>query len=562
MSFCFDFPQQLRHAVDASRSALTGSRAVQRLWDKDYTLWKAEPLEIVDRLGWLTVIREMQGQVSSLTSFSRSIRDRGMRDVVLLGMGGSSLGPEVLRASFGSSKGHPRLWVLDSTVPGWVQSVTSAVHPLKTLFIVASKSGGTIEVMSLLAHFWELTRKKAGHRVGEQFIAITDPGTGLEKLAAERQFWRIFTNPPDIGGRYSVLSYFGLVPAALLGLDLDKLLARAADMAAQCREHHAVERNPGVELGAAMAALARAGRDKVTLMASPAITSFGLWAEQLLAESTGKEGTGLIPVAEEPIVSAEAYGQDRFFVYLRLSGDHNRELDRQIERLKKQAHPVMTINLRDCYDLGSEFFRWEFATAIAGHLLGIHPFDQPNVQESKDNTKRVLSELQRNGALPAESSDTVTRVAAQLKRLSRPGTYVAMLVYATPSPAVERAVHALRKTLISRQQVTTTAGYGPRYLHSTGQLHKGGPDTGVFLQLIEQMQPDLPIPGEPITFGILARAQATGDIQALRAHQRNVIAVSLGRRPSVTLGRLKRALAPPARGRAVSSRARRRSRHK
>jgi glucose-6-phosphate isomerase/transaldolase/glucose-6-phosphate isomerase len=561
MSSYSEFPAELRDVVDASRSAVTGSRVVQRLWDKDHTLWKTEPTEIADRLGWLTVIGEMQRHVSSLTSFSRSIRDRRIRDVVLLGMGGSSLGPEVLRASFGSSKGSPRLWVLDSTVPGWVQSVTRAIHPRDTLFIVSSKSGGTIEVMSLLAHFWELMRRTAGHRVGEQFIAITDPGTGLEKLAAERQFWRIFTNPSDIGGRYSVLSYFGLVPAALLGLDLEKLLTRAADMAAQCRSD-AVERNPGVELGAAMAALARAQRDKVTIMASPAISSFGLWVEQLLAESTGKEGTGLIPVAEEPIVPAEAYGQDRFFVYLRLSGDRNRELDTQTERLKKRAHPVMTINLRDRYDVGSEFFRWEFATAIAGHLLGIHPFDQPNVQESKDNTKRVLNELERTGSLPAESSDTVTRAAAQLKRLSRPGTYVAMLVYATPAPALERGLHALRKTLMSRHHVATTAGYGPRYLHSTGQLHKGGPATGVFLQLIEQMRPDLPIPGESMTFGTLARAQAAGDIQTLRAHDRNVIAVSLGRRPSAILGRLKRALAPPARGRAVSRKRRRRSRRK
>jgi glucose-6-phosphate isomerase len=557
------FGSTLEQLVEDSRAALTTARVVERLWAKDYRLWRPEPTEIVDRLGWLTVIGEMQDQAASLTSFAKSVRDRRIKDVVLLGMGGSSLGPEVLRASFGPSKDYPRLWVLDSTVPGWVRMVTKTIDPAKTLFIVASKSGGTIEVMSLLAHFWELAQKQFGNHVGEQFIAITDPATSLEKLAAERQFWRIFTNPPDIGGRYSVLSYFGLVPASLLGIDITTLLARAAEMAQRCRLQTPIEKNPGADLGNMMAALAKAGRDKITIMASPAITSFGLWAEQLLGESTGKEGTGLVPVAEEPIAPASTYGQDRFFIYLRLTGDRNRPLDRQSTALMRQGHPVLTLTLRDRYDLGSEFFRWEFATAVAGHLLGIHPFDQPNVQESKDNTVRVLSQLQATGSLPKQPTATTAQVATQVKRLCRPGTYVALLVYATLSAKLERAIRVLRKTLISVYHVTTTAGYGPRYLHSTGQLHKGGPNRNVFLQLIERMHPDVTIPGKPLTFGTLARAQAAGDFEALRAHHRDVLIIPLGQHPVATLNSLRRSLSPsrPARRPSATSK-RRRSRKK
>ena len=305
-----------------------------------------------------------------------------------------------------------------------------------------------------------------------------------------------------------------------------------------------------------MAVLAMAGRDKITIMASPVITSFGLWAEQLLGESTGKEGTGLVPVAEEPIAPASTYGQDRFFIYLRLAGDRNRSLDRQSAALMRQGHPVLTLTLRDRYDLGSEFFRWEFATAVAGHLLGIHPFDQPNVQESKDNTTRVLSQLQATGSLPKQPTATTAQVATQVKRLCRPGTYVALLVYATLSAKLERAIRVLRKTLISVYHVTTTAGYGPRYLHSTGQLHKGGPNRNVFLQLIERMHPDVTIPGKPLTFGTLARAQAAGDFEALRAHHRDVLIIPLRQHPVATLNSLRRSLSPARRASATSRRRR------
>jgi glucose-6-phosphate isomerase/transaldolase/glucose-6-phosphate isomerase len=436
------------------------------------------------------------------------------------------------------------VWVLDSTVPGWVQQVTRSIDLTRSLFILASKSGGTIEVMSLFAHFWERVHQTPGNQGGAQFVAITDPGTGLEKLAAEHQFLRTFTNPPDIGGRYSVLSYFGLVPAALMGIDVARLLTRASAMAQACRTQSPLERNPGADLGATMASLAEAGRNKITLIASPQIAAFGLWAEQLLAESTGKDGTGLIPVAHEPIVAPTAYGTDRLFIYLRLKGDQNRQLDGQVATLARECHPILTLSLQDRYDLAGEFFRWEVATALAGHLMGIHPFDQPNVQESKDNTARVLATVQSTGRLPKQTTATVAQAAAQLKRQCRPGAYVAILAYTTPSSKMEQAVRSLRRALVSHHHVTTTAGYGPRYLHSTGQLHKGGPRIGIFLQLVDKMSPDLRIPGKPFTFRTLAQAQAVGDIQAPHANEQQAIVLPLGNNPIATIQALTKSLAP------------------
>ena len=538
------FPSELQSLVATANVRLSASHAVERLWARDYRLWKQDPTDITNRLGWLTIIEYMKDRTEELRTFAASAQKRGIRDVVLLGMGGSSLGPEVLRASFGSLRGFPRLWVLDSTVPGWVRQVTQAIDPARSLFILASKSGGTIEVLSLFAHFWECVHQTPGNQGGEQFLAITDPGTGLEKLAAEHQFWRIFTNPPDIGGRYSVLSYFGLVPAALMGIDVTRLLTRATIMAQDCRIQPPSGQNPGADLGATMASLAHAGRNKITLIASPQITTFGLWAEQLLAESTGKEGTGLIPVANEPIVSPTFYGTDRLFVYLRLKGDQNRQLDRQIAGLARQGHPVLTLTLQDRYDLAAEFFRWEVATALAGHLLGIHPFDQPNVQESKDNTARVLETIQSTGRLPKQTTATAAQAGAQLKRRCRPGAYVAILAYATPSSKMERAIRSLRRALVSHHHVSTTAGYGPRYLHSTGQLHKGGPRSGLFLQLVDQMIPDLRIPGKPFTFRTLAQAQAAGDIQALQSHDQQTIVLPLGKNPVAPIQALTKSLAP------------------
>ncbi|HRB81972.1 MAG TPA: glucose-6-phosphate isomerase [Nitrospira sp.] len=528
---------------------LASSHTIERIWTRDHTLWKPSPTEIDNRLGWLTVLDHMQDGLAELRSFEQAAREARITDVVLLGMGGSSLGPEVLRCTFGSAKGSPKLWVLDSTVPGWVRQVTKAIQPARTLFLVASKSGGTIEVMSLFAHFWELVRRTKGNRGGAQFVAITDPGTGLEQLARERGFWRTFTNQPDIGGRYSVLSYFGLVPAALLGLDVSKLLSRALAMREACRHTIHPKDNPGAALGGMMAAMARAGRDKVTLLTSPALNSFGLWVEQLLAESTGKEGTGIVPVAGEPLASPTAYGADRLFVTLRLKGDRNAALDRSIITLQRAGHPVFRLNLADRYDLGGEFFRWEFATAVAGHALGIHPFDQPNVQESKDNTGRVLKEVETQGRFPSLPMLTPRQALTQLLEQATPNRYLAILAYTTPSPQLDASIRALRKAVMLRHHIATTAGYGPRYLHSTGQLHKGGPNSGLFLELVDSMKPDLPVPEKFYSFGTLAQAQAVGDLQSLQTHQRPAVRIALGPNPVRTIRSLIAMLTPARAGR-------------
>ena len=543
-------PPLFQSTITSALDALSQNQVVERIWQKDYRLWKQEPTEISNRLGWLTVHDQMRQQHEQLTQCVAAAHDLKIKDVVLLGMGGSSLGPEVFRTVFGTQKGSPRLWVLDTTVPGWVRQVTKSITPTRTLFLVASKSGGTIEVMSLFGHFWNLLTKAKGNYGGRHFVAITDPGTSLEQMAKEYGFGQTFSNPPDIGGRYSVLSLFGLVPAALSGLNIMRLLDRAAGMAEQCRKVDDAYSNPGAYLGAAMGSLAKAGRDKITVLSSPALSTFGLWAEQLLAESTGKEGTGLIPIAQEPLLKPGAYGTDRFFVYLKLKGDKNQALDRAVQALVKAKHPVLQFNLRDRYDLGAEFFRWEFATAVAGHLLGIHPFDQPNVQESKDNTNRVLESFHSTGRLPEQTSHPAKDAAQTISGHLEPGTYVSILAYTTPTKLFEAAIRRLRQALMARYKIATTFGYGPRYLHSTGQLHKGGPNTGVFLELIDGMVPDLSIPAKPFTFGTLAKAQATGDIESLRAHHRQAIRVQLGRDQAATVKAITAALT----GRTTTSR--------
>jgi len=532
---------------------MANRRVVARLWAKDHTLWKPEPTEIATRLGWLKVAEQMGEQVGPLRAFAQSVRAAGFRHVVLLGMGGSSLGPEVLRCTFGSAQGYPRLWVLDSTVPGAVREVTQSIHQARTLFILASKSGGTIEVLSLFSHFWNLVGRARGNTGGAQFIAITDPNTGLASLAHERHFRSTFLNPPDIGGRYSVLTYFGLVPAALLGLDLKTLLGRGIAVAEACRPTVLLENNPGACLGAEMGILGRAGRDKVTVITSPRVASFGLWVEQLLAESTGKEGRGLIPIAGEPMGAAPVYGKDRLFVYLRLDGDANASADRHVQALERAGQPVIGLRLRDRYDLGAEFFLWEFATAVAGYFLGINPFDQPNVQESKENTNRILEEVRALGRLAHKHGVPRVGAFADLLTKAAPGRFLAILAYMKASRQADAAIKALRQSMLVRYRLPTTTGYGPRYLHSTGQLHKGGPNTGLFLQLIEPMTPDMKVPGAPYTFGTLAQAQAVGDFQSLQMHQRAVVAVRLGRQPISTIRALARAPRKPgsARGRRI-----------
>jgi len=511
--------------VEAALVALGQRDVMGRIWRKDNTVWKPDPAEITNRLGWLTVTDLMYEQVPALESFAQEIRGAGFRSVVLLGMGGSSLGPEVLRQTFGSAAGYPELIVLDSIVPAWVQSVIEAIDPAHTLFLVSSKSGTTIEPLFLLPYFRSLVEAVMGkEQAGQNFVAVTDPGTPLARLAEEQGFRRIFLNPPDIGGRYSVLSYFGLVPAALIGVDITALLERADYMREGCASSVPVYENPGAWLGTAMGTLALRGRDKLTLITSPAISSFGLWVEQLIAESTGKEGKGIIPVAGEPLLEPAHYSDDRLFIYLRLEGDDNSAIDVAVEGIKSSGQPVLVLEMRDRYALGAEFFRWEFATAVVGVILGINPFDQPNVQQAKEATERVLQEYLTSGRLPqVEAAHSLGDLLADAGK----GKYLAIMAYLRQTPEVDRVLTDLRRKVVERYYITTTFGYGPRFLHSTGQLHKGGPDTGLFLQVTADHEKDLSIPGKPYTFGIVADAQALGDLQALQSAGRRVIRIHL-----------------------------------
>src|SRR5437660_6669303 len=516
-------------AVAGRLAQLEQAAVVRRISEKDAALWKSNGTiekEIRDRLGWLQVADRMEERVPELDDLRAQVVAEGLTDAVLMGMGGSSLAPEVFRQTFGAPKGGLKVHVLDTTDPAAITAVERSIDLRKTAFIVASKSGTTLETLSHYRYFFE----RAG-RNGRQFIAITDPETSLADEAAARGFRRAFLNPPDIGGRYSALSYFGLVPAALGGIDLAALLDRVATMMQACSPSVPVGENPGAWLGAVLAEAAKVGRDKITIIAPAPVRSFGIWAEQLIAESTGKEGKGLVPVADEALGSPEVYGSDRLFVRLALPGRKDDEAAR-VEALSKAGHPVVTLKLNDPLSLGAEFFRWEYAIAVAGAILGINVFDQPNVQEAKDLTRKVLSEgnpptVGEGIRWAGQQGATLDAAVQSLLGQARPGHYLALLAYIPPNPEHDRALDAIRLAIRDKYRIATTVGYGPRYLHSTGQLHKGGPNTGVFLQLVGDDPKDLEIPGERFSFGVLKQAQALGDFQALRNHGRRVLRVQL-----------------------------------
>jgi transaldolase / glucose-6-phosphate isomerase len=478
----------------------------QRLWRRDPSLWGAPGVaEVENRLGWLTVSDAMLECAPAINEFAQRCRAEGFTDAILLGMGGSSLGPEVIRRSFGEIPGGLRLQVLDSTHPDVVLAVQESVDLEKTIFIVSSKSGGTIETLSHYHHFKALASP-------EQFVVVTDPGSPLEALARADGLRRCFTNPPDIGGRYSVLSYFGLVPAALMGVDIEALLHGGQVGEQNCAHYDSSESNSGLWLGAAVGELARQGRDKLTFLVSPPIESFGLWVEQLIAESTGKEGRGILPVADEPLGAPEVYGNDRVFAYLRNGDQPDKRLDQAVEALAGAGHPTLTLGTQGASDLGRIFFLAEFAVAVAGWALEINPFDQPNVQEAKDNTKRVLD----SGSVPELEVAGDEQLRALLGDVEPPH-YVAIMGYLPFSEQTDAAVSELREAIRAATGAATTYGYGPRFLHSTGQLHKGGPSTGRFLQLIADPKRDAEIPGAGYSFGTLIAAQAAGDLQTLRS---------------------------------------------
>jgi transaldolase / glucose-6-phosphate isomerase len=484
---------------------LDRDRIVERIWRKDHTVWKDDPTEITDRLGWLTVSDLMHDRIGDLEAFAEQAADE-LETAVLLGMGGSSLAAEVFVRTFGSADGALELIVLDTTHPATIERVAGELELDRTLFIVASKSGGTTETLSHLALFWDRTPH------GAQFVAITDPGTSLETLARERGFRSVFVNPDDIGGRYSALSYFGLVPAALIGAPLHEVLDRAHEMQTASERMLPAAQSPGATLGAMMGESAGAGRDKLTFALPEEIASFGSWVEQLVAESTGKENVGIVPVVGEPLGTPDAYGRDRVFVAI---GEHE-----GLDELEHAGHPVARLPYDGREQIGGEFFRWEMATAIAGHVLRINPFDQPNVQEAKDATKAILA----SGSIEDPGFDDL---GVLLKQVSE-GDYVAILAYLDRTSETEDAIERVRLAIRDRYGVATTTGFGPRYLHSTGQLHKGGPNDGVFIQVVDVgRSADVPIPGRPYTFGTLIDAQALGDLRSLRGRGRRVARVTL-----------------------------------
>lgn len=541
--------------VESALEELERERVIERIWEKQAALWKSDEAHqkiINNSLGWLTVVRLMSERTVELESFASEVRDAGFTHLMLLGMGGSSLCPEVLRRTFGRREGFPELLVLDTTDPDTIYAFERRIDLARTLFIVSSKSGTTIEPLSFYKYFFHRVTELKGERAGENFVAITDPGTLMERQATAARFRRIFLNPSDIGGRYSALSYFGMVPAALMGLDVGELLRRALMTVEASSASVAARENEAARLGCVMGALASHGRDKLTIVCDERVASLGLWIEQLIAESTGKEGKGIVPIAGETLGPAEAYGSDRVFVVIH-ADEIDKETGRKLSALEDAGHPVVYRRLADLHELGAELFVWEMATAVAGYLLSINPFDQPNVQESKDNTNRLLEEFKKTGALPEPSplvtegelklygtprsvetspaqspQSALSSVVTEFINRAASGDYIALLAYIEETPAHDRLLAAIRTQLRAMLKVATTTGYGPRFLHSTGQLHKGGPDNGIFIQLTDDDKTDLPIPGEPYSFGVLKQAQSLGDFSSLEGHDRRALRVHLG----------------------------------
>jgi len=500
---------------------------IARLWARDASLWTGA--DESKWLGWLDIVEQQLDNASRFAQFAREVRERGFAHVLLLGMGGSSLCPEVHALSFGKQNGFPELHVLDSTDPAQLLAIERRIDLAHTLFIVSSKSGSTLEPNIFKQYFFE----RSG-RDGSRFVAITDPGSKMQQVAERDGFWRVFFGVPSIGGRYSALSDFGMIPAAAMGVDVPMLAGLAQGMVQACAATQPGEQNPGLVLGAALGTLALNGRDKITLIASPGIHDLGAWLEQLLAESTGKIGKGLIPVDREPPGPPSVYGSDRVFVYERLETAPDEAQDRAVAALEAAGHPVVRLSVPDVYHLGAEFFRWEMATAVAGSILGINPFDQPDVEAAKVAARRLTSTFEQTGSLPPEKDvlmiggpGVVERLRAHLASI-RPGDYFALLAYIEMNAAHESALQQIRRKVRDAKKSATCLGFGPRFLHSTGQAYKGGPNTGVFVQITCDDARDVPVPGQKYTFGVVKAAQASGDLEVLRERGRRALHVHLG----------------------------------
>ena len=559
----YKLPAALAEGVKTSLADWKTNNKVARLWQKDPTLWTGT--DEGKWLGWLTIVDEQLKEVPNLKKLATEIKKAKFRHAVLLGMGGSSLCVEVLRLTFGKFPGYPELHVLDSTDPAQVKAVEKKLDLKKTLCIVSSKSGSTLEPNIFKQYFYERIRQKVGDKeVGSHFIAITDPGSKMEQVAKDGGFRHIFPGVPSIGGRYSALSHFGTVPGAIMGLDLSKFLKITQKMVKACGPASAPEKNPGVILGTILGVAANHGRDKITVFTSPGISDLGAWLEQLIAESTGKVGKGIIPVDREKIGKPAVYGNDRVFAYLRLARENNRAMDAAVTALEKAGHPVVRIVLGTKFDLGQEFFRWEIATATAGSIIGINTFNQPDVEASKIETRKLTSEYEATGKLPSEApffedqglklfadeknaaalknnSNLAEVLRAHLGRIGA-GDYFALLGYIQRNDAHEKSLQAIRHQARDAKKSATCLGFGPRFLHSTGQAYKGGPNTGVFLQLTCDDAFDIPVPGQKFTFGIVKAAQARGDFAVLSERDRRALRIHLGKNVKGDLAKLAKAV--------------------
>jgi transaldolase/glucose-6-phosphate isomerase len=540
-----------QRSVENALVELKDNKVISRIWAHDHSIWKPEPREIANRLGWLHSPEIMADNIQRIEILVNEVRQDSYTNALLLGMGGSSLAPEVFRKTFGVKEGYLDLAVLDSTDPGSVLVHAEGLDPKRTLFIVSTKSGTTVETLSFFKFFYNWMSDSVGENLaGEHFIAITDPGTPLADLAKRYGFRNTFLNDPNIGGRYSALSYFGLVPAALMGIDIRTLLNRAMNMVCNCEACNCpvAGNNIGGQLGVVLGEVAKAGRDKVTIATSSQIESFGDWAEQLIAESTGKDGKGILPVVRELVSLPANYGKDRLFVYVGLDGDESQ--DAALAELKRGGNPIVRLSLHDRYDLGGQFFLWEMAIAVAGYSLGINPFDQPNVEAAKVLAREITAEYREKGLLPVESAyieedgisvhgdvtaDSPESALNTFLEQAKPGAYIALQAYLQPTAEIDSVLQTLRTRLRDRFRLATTLGYGPRFLHSTGQLHKGDAGHGLFIQFTADDQRDVPIPDEAgssassMTFGVLKAAQAIGDRQALISRGRKVIRFHLGK---------------------------------
>ncbi len=522
-----------RAAVESALQTLAQARIPARIWEHDHTVWNPDPKDVTNRLGWLTIAALMRTHLIEIEDLVSTVRADGYTHALLMGMGGSSLGTDTLRRTFTTQPGYLDVNILDSTDPGAVAAYAQNLDLSRTLFIVATKSGGTAETLSFFKFFYnQLLASHNPDETGQHFIAITDPNSKLEALAKALKFRKAFLNDPNIGGRFSVLSYFGMVSAGLMGINIPQLLGRAQSMADMCGPDRAPAENPGMWLGATLNTLAAAGRDKLTFVASPAIESFGDWVEQLIAESTGKAGKGILPVVNAPIGTPDNYGEDRVFVHMQLKGDATH--DDAVTALEQAGHPVIHLDLSDLYDVGAQFFLWEMATAVAGHLMGIQPFNQPNVEAAKIQARKFLHAYQQTGNLPkSEANMPDNKALHTFLDQAESGDYIAIHAYVTPTPETDAALQKLRIHLRNTTQLAVTTGYGPRFLHSTGQLHKGDAGNGLFIQMMAKAPSDIPIPDQAgetasaVSFEVLKQAQALGDYQALRDADRRVIRFDL-----------------------------------